>query len=244
MLLNHENTSRTGPLTESPENIEVAEETPQQDSPQQEVKREVIELVKMVLLFLILFWGLKTFVVEGYEVQGQSMLPTLEDRERILVLKLPFKLSKLPFLGGIDPIDAGDIIVFDSTPAGAEERAGGGKRFIKRVIAEGPKRGRGNVVDAGHRDDAEPDADTVTVLYDHGAVYVNNKRIQEDYLEEQERTSSSRRPLVYLGPGEYYVLGDHRGVSKDSRVIGPIDEEQIIGRAVFRFWPLNKIGPL
>ena len=68
--------------------------TPSSDpEPRQEMKRDVTELIKMVVLFLIVFWGLKAFVIEGYEVQGDSMIPTLEDRERILVFKLPTKLA-------------------------------------------------------------------------------------------------------------------------------------------------------
>jgi signal peptidase I len=214
------------------------------DSPKQEVKREVLELVKMVLLFLILFWGLKTFVVEGYEVQGQSMLPTLSDRERILVFKLPFHLSKLPLLSGLAPIGERDIIVFESDPTYEVDRSSANKRFIKRVIARGPERQRGNVVDAQHRDAATPTPGAVKVVFDHGRVYVNNQRVEEHYIEPQERTSPDERPPIYLEAGQYYVLGDHRGVSKDSRVFGPIDERQIIGRAVFRFWPLSKFGPL
>ena len=47
---------------------------------------------------------------------------------------------------------------------------------------------------------------------------------------------------VLLGPGEFYVMGDHRSVSKDSRSFGPIQETQIVGEAVFRFWPLSLFG--
>jgi signal peptidase I len=206
------------------------ENTPE---PKQEVKREVVELVKMVLLFLVLFWGLRTFVVEGYEVWGPSMLPTLEDGQRIFVFKLPHELSKLPFLSGLNAIHEGDIVVFDG-------KGEASKRYIKRVLAAGAARPRGKTVEADTGDERR---NTVRVEFHKGRVFVNNHPAQEDYLVPEERNSPDK-DMVYLRPGEYYVLGDHRSVSKDSRTFGPITNEQIVGKAVFRFWPLSKFGPL
>ena len=96
---------------------EVTDEHPENEPKQelatrQEVKREIVEFVKLVAWFLILFIALKTYVIEGYEVQGPSMIPTLRDQERILVLKLPYILSNFSIAGSYDPVDGGDIIVF------------------------------------------------------------------------------------------------------------------------------------
>lgn len=197
----------------------------------QGAKREIIELIKMVALFLVLFMLLKTFVVEGYEVSGPSMYPTLEDSDRILVLKLPLKLSHLPLLGGLEPVGTGDIVVFES-------RDGSQKRYIKRVVARGPSYPRRLV--SATADNAEPG---VRVQFLEGALYVDQRRIEEHYLIAEEQRSPDIDDAM-LGIGEYYVLGDHRSLSKDSRNFGPIHEEQIIGRAVFRFWPLTRIGLL
>jgi signal peptidase I len=202
----------------------------------QEIKREVVELVKMVVLFLVLFFFLKSFVVEGYEVQGLSMFPTLNDGERILVLKLPHKLSKIPPFRGLTPLDEEDIMVFDSLDSS-------GKRYIKRVIAMGPKRSGGKTVQARQRELDEPRGYNVNVKFDKGSVYVNNKKIEQDYLESVEKHSSDVDEVELLS-GEYYVLGDYRSASKDSRMFGPVDNDQVIGKAWLRFWPLKKFGLL
>jgi len=195
----------------------------------------VAELVKMAALFLLLFFGLRAFVIEGYQVQGDSMSPVLLDGERILVLKLPHQLGKLSWFSGIESLAPGNLVVFDSKD---EEN----KRYIKRVIACGARPVRGNKVDA---DSPTANAkETVSVEFAHGKVYVNNALQDEPYLVERERESMERDKVVPLKPGEYYVLGDHRSVSKDSRMLGPISAKQVIGRAWLRFWPLSQFGLL
>jgi signal peptidase I len=135
----------------------------------QEAKREFIELLKMALVFLLVFWVMKTFVIEGYEVQGESMFPTLEDRDRILVFKLPHELSKITLFGFIQPFDDSDIIVFEGE---------GNKRYVKRVIAHNPRLS-GNRVNAKLMDDAADSEPIVKVEYDRGVVRVNNWQIDE-----------------------------------------------------------------
>ncbi len=191
--------------------------------------RDFVDLLRVVLVFLVLFWGIKTFVVEGYEVQGDSMAPTLLDGERILVFKLPMQLTRLSLFSEIVPFREGDIIVFD----GADN-----KRYVKRVVAAHPER-RSNTVNARTRDDASDDV--VRVEYDHGKLRVNNWQVEEPYLPERERESPDW-DLCLLKPGECYVLGDHRSMSKDSRSFRAVPDDRIVGKAVFRFWPLSRFG--
>jgi len=200
-----------------------------------DLRQELVELLKMVALFLVLFWGLKSFVIEGYEVQGPSMLPTLEDRERILVLKFPHLVSQWTPFRGFSSIDDGDIVVFQSNVEN-------NKRYIKRVVAKGPP-GRGvRTAVASPIDGADGG---VEVSVERGVVFVNNHRLNESaYLAEETVWDRERAAPVQVGPGEYYVLGDHRNISRDSRSFGTVQHEQIVGKAVLRFWPLNKIGLL
>jgi signal peptidase I len=217
---------------------EPGQSTPPGDSdlPQrQEAKRDVIEFVKLVVWFLVLFFVLRTYVIEGYEVQGPSMMPTLEDRERILVLKLPHILSHFGLFGGIEAIQPGDVIVFKSPDDGR-------KRYVKRVIARGPKRPGGKKVEAGPYVASQAVGESVSVRMEGNVIYVNNRRTRENY---EVALGNGREEIdEALSPGEYFVLGDNRRVSKDSRSFGPLDEEQVIGKAVLRFWPLHRLSLL
>ncbi|MFP6615783.1 MAG: signal peptidase I [Candidatus Hydrogenedentota bacterium] len=194
----------------------------------QNLKREIFDFAKLVVWFLIIFLGLKYFVVEGYEVQGESMEPNLSTNDRILVFKLPHHLSNIGLFSSHTAFDEGDIIVFKSPDTQD-------KRYVKRIIGMRPKTESGTV-DANTRA-----TDTVWVEFDEGKVYVNNHIVDEAYLSDRNRESHDHHELE-LGPGEYYVLGDNRSVSKDSRSFDAIEDEAIIGRAVIRFWPPSKFS--
>jgi len=198
--------------------------------PKQEVKREIVEFVKMIAWFLVMFFIVKTYVLEGYEVQGPSMDPTLSDHERIFVLKLPHILSQFNTFSGINALEEGDVVVFYSP---VEPN----KRYVKRLIAKGPDAQPGTV-NAGDRNSA---AEVTRVRFNEGAVFVNNRRIEEPYLEPDERESPDATGEIRLTPRQYYVLGDNRSVSRDSRSFGPIDDKHVVGKALLCFWPPSKI---
>jgi signal peptidase I len=116
------------------------------------------------------------------------------------------------FIYRIEPISRGDIIVF-RYPRDPS------KSFIKRVIAV-----------SGDR-----------VRIDGGQVYVNNKPLDEDYVAPAYEDDRSY-PDTIIPPHSYFVLGDHRNMSNDSRDFGPVNSSYIYGKAVLGYWPVNKMG--
>ncbi len=82
------------------------------------------------------------------------------------------------------------------------------------------------------------------VQISNGVIYINDVALDEDYgCEVMSEAKLAASPIV-LGDDEYFVLGDNRNHSSDSREIGPVKEDTIVGRAVFRIWPLSKFGRL
>ena len=113
---------------------------------------------------------------------------------------------------GIEPIQRGDIVVFRYPRDPA-------KSFIKRVIGV-----------AG---------DHVRIVDGH--VFLNDKLLLEDYVPRVYQDDRSY-PDVVVPSGSYFVLGDHRSLSNDSRDFGPVNQSYIYGKAVFGYWPVDKLG--
>jgi signal peptidase I len=150
-----------------------------------------------ISLFIIVF------IYQPVKVEGTSMLPSLEDQERIFVNKFVYRL---------EPISRGDVVVFryPRDPS---------KSYIKRVIGV-----------AGDR-----------IRIDGGQVYVNNEALDEDYVPPAYDDARTY-PEVVVPPHCYFVLGDHRSMSNDSRDFGPVNQNYIYGKAVFGYWPMDKLG--
>jgi len=167
------------------------------------VWRAVWELLHDLSVAVLFCFFLITFVAQAFRVQGTSMLPLLEDGERIIVNKFVYRFH---------PIERGDVVVFwyPRDPSVS---------FIKRVVGL--------------------PGDTVEVR--EGDVYVNGHLMQEDYILPRFRDDESYAAME-VKKGYYYVMGDHRNSSNDSRSWGEVPERYIYGRAVFRFWPLAKMG--
>ena len=113
-----------------------------------------------------------------------------------------------------------------------------GKRYVKRVIAMGPEERSGNTVRAGR--DGEPESGVRLRLRDT-AIYVNDRKLDQSYLAENALSNEEDREVL-IGPDEYFVMGDNRNISKDSRNVGAVGEDLVIGRALLRFWPLDRFG--
>lgn len=112
------------------------------------------------------------------------------------------------------PIERGDVVVFWYPKDPSVS-------FIKRVVGR--------------------PGDTVETR--RGQLYVNGQRVQEDYVKRNFRDEETLASVV-VPPGYYYVLGDHRSSSNDSRSWGDVPERYIYGKAAFRFWPLSKFGAI
>jgi signal peptidase I len=118
------------------------------------------------------------------------------------------------FVYHLEPISRGDIVVFRYPRDTA-------KSYIKRVIAV-----------PGDR-----------VRIDDGRVYVNGRRIRETYVPDDYRDDRSYAETV-VPADSYFLLGDHRSSSSDSRDFGPVERGYIYGKAVFVYWPMEKLGVL
>jgi signal peptidase I len=159
-------------------------------------------MISVVLaIFVILF------IYQPVKVEGTSMMPTLDDQERIFINKFVYRFH-------FGNIDRGDTVVFwfpgDPT-----------KSYIKRVI--GMPGDRVEVVD--------------------GKVIVNGQALVENYVPPEFRDQSEMSERM-VPEDEFFVLGDHRSSSNDSRAWGMVPRRYIYGKAVFIYWPLDKMGLL
>jgi signal peptidase I len=145
------------------------------------------------------------FLYQPVKVEGTSMMPGLEDQERIFVNKFVYRW---------EPIERGDIVVF-RYPRDTS------KSYIKRVIGV-----------AGDR-----------IRIENGQVYVNGHALDEDYVPSDYADARSYGEVV-VPANSFFVLGDHRTMSNDSRDFGPVNERYIYGKAVFGYWPMEKLGRL
>ena len=192
--------------------------------------KAVIELLVTVAVAVGLALLIQAFIVKPYKIPSPSMLPTLQIGQRILANRL------------IDHPSVGDIVVFHP-PAGADpanpqcgnssEGTGhnqacdqptskeSGQTFIKRVVA-GP-------------------GDTIKIIDGH--VYRNGVAEKDSYTLPCGGGPSCNFPTpIKIPPGDYFMMGDNRGASDDSRFWGPVPGNWIIGVAFFTYWPPDRIG--
>jgi len=157
------------------------------------------DLILSVLLAVIVI----VFLYQPVQVEGTSMMPHLENHERIFINK---------FLYRFRPIERGEVVVF-RYPLDPS------KSYIKRVIGL--------------------PGDEVSIRA--GRVLVNGQPLSEPYVPSTYLDDQSYPP-VRVEPNHYFVLGDHRSSSNDSRVWGTVDRQYIYGKAVLVYWPLSQMG--
>jgi signal peptidase I len=176
----------------------------------------LIELVVIVVVVLGASFLVRTFVVQTFFIPSGSMIPTLQVGDRILVDKLSYKLHG---------VGRGDIVVFTKPPLEHQNI----NDLVKRVIGL--------------------PGETISSV--NGQVYINGKLLHEPWLQPGVQTTPGPDPVPFnldkpykIPAGEYYVMGDNRTDSEDSRWFGPIPRSTIVGRAFVRIWPLSHIGGL
>lgn len=167
--------------------------------------KDIIDILKSIIIAAVAAFLLVTFVFETVAVDGYSMNPTLNDKDRLIVEKVTYYFRQP---------SPGDIVVI-KYPANPKEK------FIKRVVAVG--------------------GDTVEIK--DNTLYVNNIPKKENYLLETTMNDFNK---VTVPKGTIFVMGDNRNNSRDSRFtdVGFVDLSMVIGRAVFRIYPLNSFGTL
>jgi signal peptidase I len=190
----------------------------------------LIELVTIVAVALGLALGIQAVLVKPFRIPSESMVPTLEIGQRVLVDRVTFRIG--------EP-ERGDVVVF-KPPAGADDNVCGIRHpndspcprptarrsdtnFIKRVVAVG--------------------GDRIKVI--DGRVYLNGRRQQEPWIRPDsscEICNLTRE--VQIPRGQYFMMGDNRGASADSRYWGPVPEDWLIGQAFITYWPPGRVGTL
>ncbi|HVF30807.1 MAG TPA: signal peptidase I [Pyrinomonadaceae bacterium] len=171
---------------------------------------ESLRLVRDIFLIIVVFILFGVFAVQPVVVEGTSMLPQLNDGERLLVNKLVYyKIQSVSW----GHLERGDIVVFwfPNDPD---------KSYVKRIIGL-------------------PDE---TVEVRGGKVIIDGRELQEDYLDIAHNQSLPSHPAKKVDKHHYFVMGDNRDNSSDSRYWGLVPEKYIYGKAFFRYWKPSNMG--
>jgi len=190
----------------------------------------LLELVLIVAVALGLALGIQAFLIKPYRIPSESMVPTLEVGQRVLVNRIGQRIK--------EP-EVGEVVVFHPPEGANENRCGAPRRdeepcrrptaqkadvnFIKRVVA-GP-------------------GDRLSIR--NGGVVLNGEPQREPFTRDCGGGPDCTYPReIRIPAGHYFMMGDNRGASDDSRFWGPVPERWIIGDAFGTYWPPRKIGLL
>jgi len=181
--------------------------------------RTVVEWIAVAVGALAVALVIKGFLLQAFYIPSESMVETLHVDDRVLVNKLSYRFGD---------IERGDVVVFERPPG-----AGGDiDDFIKRVIAL--------------------PGETITLV--NGQVFIDGVLLDEPYVDGVQTMPSTNAIIsrgctntpgpdrCTLADGWYFVMGDNRNSSVDSRSFGPIDEDTVVGRAFLKVWPLGDLG--
>ena len=164
------------------------------------IGEELVAWMRTVVSAAVYATLIVTFGFQVARVEGQSMVPTLEDQDRLIINKLVYRWQ--------DP-QVGDVVMlyYPEDPT---------KSFVKRIVAE----------------------ENDTIRGENGKVYRNEVLLDDEFIPEEFRDQRSWGPFV-VKKGYYFVMGDHRNNSSDSRDWGDVPKKYIIGKVQLRWWPLT-----
>ena len=190
-----------------------------------------VETILIVAVALGLALGIQAFLVKPYRIPSESMVPTLTVGQRVLVNRIGNNFG--------DPA-IGDVTVFHP-PAGAENGKECGVQHEPEQPCPRPTRDRADVnfikrIVAGPGD---------KIRIENGRVVRNGKRQSEPFVEACGGGDGCDMPIAITIPDDhYFMMGDNRGASDDSRFWGPVPRDWIIGNAFATYWPPKRIGLL
>jgi len=194
----------------------------------------LLELIVIVAVALGLALVIQAVLVKPYRIPSESMVPTLEVGQRVLVNRLGNRFN--------DP-QVGDVVVFHP-PAGAETDTCGNQDRAEGQACNRPTRARADV-NFIKRIVAGP-GDTLRIVDGH--VFRNGKRQADPYIADSCAGDAGRGCTlptpVKIPAGHWFMMGDNRGESDDSRFWGPVPRDWIIGPAFATYWPPDRIGLL
>ena len=184
-------------------------------------------VVILIVAFALVFLVVRPFIVEAFFIPSESMVPTLEVGDRVLVNKFIYRFT--------EP-EREDVVVF-KTPEGVDNSVDGNP--VARLVGwfQGERDERQDLI---KRVVGLP-GDNIAVR--NGTLVVNGDRQNESYLNGEFPDRGAFGPEK-VPEGHVFVMGDNRSNSRDSRFIGPIPKENLEGEAFVRFWPPGRLGLL
>jgi signal peptidase I len=189
----------------------------------------LLELVVIVVVAIGLALLIQAFLIKPYRIPSESMEPTLDVGQRVLVSRFNYHFSSP---------DRGDIVVFHP-PRGADSNTCGVQKADDQACPKPtPERDSVNFI---KRIVALP-GDRLSIQDGHAIV--NGVRQKDDFTRPCAPGTCNFPRTIKIPPGHFFMMGDNRGASDDSRFWGPVPRKWIIGQAFFTYWPIKRIGIL
>jgi signal peptidase I len=192
----------------------------------------IVEFFVIIAVALGLAIGIQAFLVKPFRIPSPSMVPTLEVGQRVLVNRIGTHFG--------DP-DRGDVVVFKPPQGANTGRCGVEKTNLQACPQPTKEQAKENFI---KRVVGLPGDE---LFVKNNRVYIDGKALDEPYVNKADSTCDRLCNLeepITVPPGHFFMMGDNRGASDDSRQWGPVPEDWIIGDAFFTYWPPNRIGTL